>query len=258
MAEGKILRIVKRSPEKGYAEADSSFDIDGIDSAHKLAILASIAFNTTVDLKDIYTEGIANITHHDFKYAKEEFGQVIKLLAIAKAENGKFEVRVHPTLIPSDHLLAAVDDVYNAIYVVGDIVGPVMFYGQGAGQMAAASAIVSDIVYIARNIYSGVAGKVPSVYYETKHLSAKNIVNIEDIKSRYYLRFTVLDQPGVFATISGILGKYNISIASVYQTERKSGNKVPVIMMTYETLEKDIRIALAEIDNLSITKEKHC
>jgi homoserine dehydrogenase len=148
-----------------------------------------------------------------------------------------------------------VDDVYNAVYFVGDAVGPVMFYGQGAGGASAASAVVSDIIYISRNIINGIAGRVPSVFFE-KGKSKIKIKPIDEIKFRYFLRFIVLDKPGVFAKIAGVLAKYGISISSVDQKEQDSGSKVPVIITTDEAKEKEMRKALAEIDKLSVTKEK--
>lgn len=248
--------VLKDAQDKGFAEKDPGFDIDGIDSAHKLAILCSIAFDTNVKPDDIYTEGISRITRKDIIDAKEEFGYIIKLLAIAKYTNGgELEIRVHPTLIPEKHLLAGVRNEFNGIYITGDAVGPVMFYGQGAGQLPTASAVISDIIFIARNISEGVAGKVPSIYY-AQDRPQKKIKSILNTSFKYFLRFIVLDQPGVLSTISGILGKNGISIASVIQKERKKGDKVPVIITTYEAEEERIRLAIDEIDNLPVIKEK--
>ncbi|OGF53241.1 MAG: homoserine dehydrogenase, partial [Candidatus Firestonebacteria bacterium RifOxyC12_full_39_7] len=246
--------VLKDAQKKGYAEADPSTDLEGKDAANKLAILSSIAFDTAVDLKDVYVEGISRITRKDMLNARE-LGYVIKLLAIAKAVDGTLDVRVHPALISSEHQLAAVDDVYNGIYFVGDAVGPVMFYGQGAGGDSAASAVVSDIIYIARNIINGIAGKVPSVFFEKGKAKIK-VKSINEINFRYFLRFTVLDKPGVFAKIAGVLATHGISISSVDQKEQHSGSKVPVIITTHEAKEKEMRKALAEIDKLSATKEK--
>lgn len=249
-----FAEVLKDAQKKGYAEADPSTDLEGKDAGNKLAILSSIAFDTVVDLKDVYVEGISRITRKDMLNARE-LGYVIKLLAIAKAADGELDVRVHPALISCEHQLAAVDDVYNAVYFVGDAVGPVMFYGQGAGGASAASAVVSDIIYISRNIINGIAGRVPSVFFE-KEKSKIKIKSIDEIKFRYFLRFIVLDKPGVFAKIAGVLAKYGISISSVDQKEQDSGSKVPVIITTDEAKEKEMRNALAEIDKLSVTKEK--
>lgn len=246
--------VLKDAQKKGYAESDSTNDLEGIDAVNKIAILSSIAFDTTVDVKDVYVEGINRITKKDILDAKE-LGYVIKLLAIAKDDGNELDVRVHPTLISSEHQLASVDDNYNGIYIIGDAVGPVMFYGQGAGGDSASSAVISDIIYIARNIINGAAGKVPSVFFE-KGRAKRKIKPIGEIKFRYFLRFIVVDQPGVLASISGILGKFNISISSVIQKEQKSGNKVPVIIMTYEAQEKNMKLSLDEIDKLPIVKEK--
>ena len=249
-----FAEVLKDAQKKGYAEADPTTDLEGKDAANKLAILSSIAFDTAVDLNDVYVEGISRITRKDMLNARE-LGYVIKLLAIAKAGEGELDVRVHPALISCEHQLAAVDDVYNGIYFIGDAVGPVMFYGQGAGGASAASAVVSDIIYIARNIINGIAGKVPSVFFEKGKAKIK-IKPMEEIYFRYFLRFIVLDKPGVFAKIAGILAKYDISISSVDQKEQHSGSKVPVIITTHEAKEKDMRKALAEIDKLPGTKEK--
>jgi len=246
--------VLKDAQKKGYAEADPTTDLEGKDAANKLAILSSIAFDTVVDLKDVYVEGISRITRKDMLNARE-LGYVIKLLAIAKANDGELDVRVHPALISCEHQLAAVDDVYNGIYFVGDAVGPVMFYGQGAGGDSAASAVVSDIIYIARNIINGIAGKVPSVYFE-KGKDKIRVKPIGEINFRYFLRFIVLDKPGVFSKIAGILAKYGISISSVDQKEQHSGSKVPVIITTHEANEKEMRKALVEIDRLPAVKEK--
>ncbi|MFH1825235.1 MAG: homoserine dehydrogenase [Candidatus Firestonebacteria bacterium] len=246
--------VLKDAQKKGYAESDSTNDLEGIDAANKIAILSSIAFDTIVDVEDIYREGISRITKKDILDAKE-LGYIIKLLAIAKDDGHELDVRVHPALISSEHQLASIDDNYNGIYIIGDAVGPVMFYGQGAGGDSAASAVISDIIYIARNIINGVAGKVPSVFFKKERIKRK-IKSIREIKFRYFLRFIVVDYPGALASISGILGKFNISISSVIQKEQRKGNKVPVIIMTYEAEEKNMKLSLEEIDKLPIIKEK--
>jgi homoserine dehydrogenase len=253
--EGKSFsQALKEARKQGYAEAEPRLDLEGIDSAHKICILSAIAFGTSVKLEDIYTEGITHLQVADIRYAREEFDLVIKLLAIAKYQNQELEIRVHPTLIPQTHLLAAVENVYNAIYVVGDAVGATMFYGLGAGQMPAASAVVSDIMYLARNIASGVAARVPNVMPPDKIISPR-IKKIEEIISRYYLRFSVVDQPGVLSHISGILGEHGISISAVIQKEQKLENIVPVVMLTYEAQEREMRKALQKIDRLPVVKD---
>ncbi|MBI5116548.1 homoserine dehydrogenase [Candidatus Poribacteria bacterium] len=244
-------RALKEAQKKGFAEANPTLDIEGDDSAHKLMILASIAFNTRIDLSDIHVEGITKLTHEDVEYA-DDLGYVIKLLAIAKRTGNEIEVRVHPTLVPKSSLLAYVRDEFNALLVDGDIVGTTMYYGKGAGKLAAASAIVSDIIDVGKNIQFGSPLRVKPF----AHANNCKIKNIEEIRSLYYIRFTVLDTPGVLGHISSVLGKHGISIASVIQKAQHHGKHVPVVMMTHEALERDIRNALTEIDTLNSIKEK--
>lgn len=232
---------------KGYAEKDPSLDVEGIDSAHKLTILSTLSFGGFVDLKDIYTEGITQITSQDIQYARE-FGYVVKLLAIAKESEGSLEARVHPTMIPQEHLLAAVDGAYNAIYVRGDLIGRSMFYGRGAGGFPAASAVIADIMDLVKS-----KGQPLSLDFGKKPLKIKDMGEIE---TRYYIRFTTVDRPGVLASISGILARHRISIASVIQKERRERGKVPIVMMTHEAKESSVRKALGEIDRLKVVKAK--
>ncbi|KPK41847.1 MAG: homoserine dehydrogenase [Omnitrophica WOR_2 bacterium SM23_29] len=237
---------------KGYAERNPSLDIEGVDSAHKLAILTLLGFGKAVKLEDIYVEGILDISQNDIRYA-EEFGYAIKLLAIAKNVDGELEVRVHPTLLSKEHLLSNVGGVYNAIYVHGDLVGGTLFYGRGAGQNPAASSVISDIVDLARNLRFNSVGRVP-IYIKNKAI--KKIRKIEEIEARYYIRFSCIDKPGVLAKISGILGRHKISIASVGQKERRKARIVPVVMMTHEAKEKNMQQALEEIDRLPVIRRK--
>lgn len=232
---------------KGYAERDPTLDVEGIDSAHKLTILSTLSFGGFVDLKDIYTEGITQITSQDIQYAKE-FGYVVKLLAIAKESEGSLEVRVHPTMIPQEHLLAAVDGAYNAIYVRGDLIGRSMFYGRGAGGFPAASAVIADIIDLVKS-----KGQSLSLNLGKKPLKIKDMGEIE---TRYYIRFTTVDRPGVLASISGILARHRISIASVIQKERRERGKVPIVMMTHEAKESSVQKALREIDRLKVVKAR--
>jgi len=257
--DGKsFAEALKEAQKKGYAEANPALDVGGGDAAHKLAVISSLAFENTVPLKSIYTEGITELTPQDFVYAREEFGYVVKLLAIAKQEDGQLEVRVHPTLIPESHLLANVEGAYNGIYVVGDAVGSTMFYGMGAGQMPTASAVVSDILYVARSIAYGVAGRAGWGPFGDIPLQTVSIPirPIEEVTTRYYMRLTCLDRPGVLAQIADILGQNHISIAGVVQKERSSGDKVPVIILTYEAKERDMRKALDQIHALEAVKGK--
>ncbi len=247
--------VLAEAQQAGYAEADPTSDVEGHDSANKLAILVSLAFGTPVTLKEIYTEGITGITPLDIEFARE-FGYRIKLLAIAKAQPDAVEARVHPTMIPEEYLLAQVGGVFNAIYVVGDFVGETLFYGRGAGDRPTASAVVSDLVAIARNIRHDAAGRVPPTSYDGPSRRPIRLLPMEEISSLYYLRCSVLDNPGVLSAISGLLGKYNISISSVLQKGRKAGGAVPVVMMTHRALERDVQRALAEIDRLPTVVDK--
>ena len=241
--------------ELGYAEADPSFDVNGIDAAHKLAILVVLAFGTRVKLKDIYTEGIRHISPMDISYARE-LGYRIKLLAIARYENGAIEARVHPAMIPVQHPLALVRGPYNAVFIEGEALGPTMYFGQGAGMMPTATAVLADIIEIARNRLHGKTLRIPPLGYPMGSLSRIPIKSISELRSDYYLRFMVLDRPGVLAQIAGILGGYGISIASVIQKEERQGNTVPIVMHTKEATERDLRMALVRINRLKVVKAK--
>lgn len=247
--------ILKEAQKFGYAEADPTYDIKGLDTAHKLAILTTLAFGTGIELKQIYTEGIDRITYQDLSFASE-LGYRIKLLALAKQDEDGLDVRVHPTMIPRDSLLASVDGVYNAIYIISDFVGPSMFYGQGAGQLPTANAILSDIVCIARNVLDSSTGKVTPVLDKAHKSKNKSLKPIHKISSTYYLRFSAMDRPGVLSAVSGVLGQHNISIASVIQKGRGEMRGVPIIMMTHEASESDLQFALAEIDQLPMILNK--
>src|SRR3990167_6448323 len=203
-------QALAEAQKKGYAERDPSLDIKGYDCAHKLAILALLGFGRSVDLKDIYTEGIENVSLSDIEYARD-FGYCVKLLAIAKNIDGKLEARAHPTLLSKEHLLSNVRGVYNGIYVHGDFVGGTLFYGRGAGSRPAASSVAGDIIYVARNIKHNCVNRVP-VYVPDETI--KGLRDISEIETRYYLRLSVVDKPGGLAGIAAILGKNNISIAS--------------------------------------------
>jgi homoserine dehydrogenase len=245
--------VLKDAQRLGYAEADPALDVEGIDTVHKLAILAALAFGIRVDLNDIFVEGISAITPLDIQYSSE-FGYRIKLLAIGKGDGDKIELRVHPTMLPSHHLLSTVEGVYNAIYLAGDAVGPTMFYGQGAGGLPTGSAVVSDLVDICGDLIKGIKGRgsyLPLVASEQGAVKA-----IDDVVTPCYLRFTALDRPGVLSTISGILGKHDISLASVIQKGRMVKEAVPIVMMTHEAKGSDIRDALSEINKLDIIRAK--
>jgi homoserine dehydrogenase len=243
----KFDEVLKEAQAKGYAEADPTFDIEGIDSAHKLAVLTMLAFGTPVKFEDIYTEGISKITPLDIEFAKE-LGFKIKLLAITKMVNGEVEARVHPTMLPVDLPIATVDGVFNALNVVGNAVGSTMFYGRGAGDLPTGSAVVADIMDIGRDVLAGCAGRMPvAAFRERVTLPVRKM---DDITSCYYLRFTALDKPGVLSRISGVLGRNNISIESVIQKGRGAAAAVPLVMMSHEAVERDVRKALDEINRM--------
>lgn len=238
---------------RGYAERNPTLDIEGIDSAHKLLLLTYLCFGKMVSLPDIFVEGIQQISSADINYARE-LGFAIKLLAIAKKQARELDVRVHPTLIPAGHLLASVSGIFNAIYVESDLAGELLFYGPGAGQLSAASAVVSDLVDLAQDLK---AGMFRPVLQAISDASVATLRKIDDIDSRYYIRFTTVDTPGVLAKISGVLAKYGISIASVTQKERiKNAREVPIVMITYEAKERALRSALAGIDRMDIVRRK--
>jgi len=242
-------RVLAEAQAKGYAEADPTYDVEGIDSAHKLQILAMLAFRTSVKLKDIYVEGISRITPQDIALARE-MGFRIKLLAIAKAAQGKLELRVHPTMIPENSPMSAVSGVFNAIFLNGDVVNDLMFYGRGAGQMPTASSVWADVVEIARRLAAGQT----AVPQDLPVLGRKPLIlrPIEDVQSAYYLYVSALDQPAVLAQVAGILGKHEISIASVIQKVRQHAKAVPVVMMTHEAKEGSMQKALQEINALRV------
>jgi homoserine dehydrogenase len=241
--------VLAEAQAKGYAEADPTYDVEGIDSAHKLQILATLAFRTSVKLKDIYVEGISRITPEDIALARE-MGFRIKLLAIAKAANESLELRVHPTMIPVDSPMSAVSGVFNAIFLNGDVVNDLMFYGRGAGQMPTASSVWADVVEIARRLAAGQS----AVPQDLPVLGRKPLAlrPMEEVLSAYYLYVSALDQPAVLAQVAGILGKHEISIASVIQKIRQHAKAVPVVMMTHEALEGSMQRALREIDELRV------
>ncbi|MBU4346733.1 MAG: homoserine dehydrogenase [Candidatus Omnitrophica bacterium] len=237
---------------KGFAEKDPSLDIEGIDSAHKLILLVYLCFGRLVNFSDIFIEGISQISLADINYAKE-LGFEIKLLTIAKKEKEELEVRVHPTLIPRGHLLSSVTGIFNAIYVSSDLAGNLLFYGPGAGQLSAASAVVSDLVDLTQDIRAGLFRPTLNIRVDE---SIKRLRRIDDIESRYYIRFMAVDKPGVLAKISGILAQSGISIASVTQKERSKAHVVPIVMIIHEAKEKNLRQALEAIDRLAAIKQK--
>ena len=249
---GDFKEVLREAQEKGYAEADPTYDIEGIDAAHKLAILIRLAFGTPLKFKEIFIGGISEITPLDIQFSRE-FGYRIKLLAIAKMEKGRIEAHVHPTMIPEAHLLSTVEGVFNAIYIKGDAVGPALFYGQGAGQMPTGSAVVSDLVELGRNVLIQAHGRrVPLLSFQEWAIEEIPLKKMDDVMTPFYMRFSALDRPRVLSKISGILGKNDISISAVIQKGRQVNGAVPVVMMTHEAKEKNVHLALREINRLGV------
>lgn len=240
--------VLAMAQELGYAEADPTADIEGLDAARKIAILSSIAFNSRVTLNDVYVEGITGITASDIEYARE-LGYSVKLLAIATEEDGQMQARVHPAFIPKSHPLAAVNDVYNAVFIQGDAVGDIMLYGRGAGQMPTASAVVGDIIQISRNLTQNFVTRLGCTCYEDK-----KILNIRQMSSQFYIRLLVNDRPGVLAGIAGVFGNNNVSIAAVVQKASK-GDQAELIMITHRVLESNLQDALTVLRGMSIVGE---
>lgn len=246
--------VLRRAQELGLAEADPTFDIEGIDATHKLVLLTYLAYGQHAEMKQVLTQGISDLQPIDINFAKE-FGYKVKLLAIARQSDGMVEARVHPTMISADHLLAKVDGSFNAIYVVGDVVDSTMFYGHGAGMMPTASAVVSDIVDIARNVQKGATNRLP-LLPSTGEAARFTLQAPDQFHSKYYLRFTAVDRHGVLSKISGILAQYKISLSSVIQKAGYPPDKVPIVMMTYDAPEHAMQQALAKIDQLDIVTDK--
>ena len=248
----EALSIAKRL---GYAEADPILDIDGSDAAHKLTIIISLAFGHPFKYEEVYKEGIEGVSPEDIRFAGE-FGYCIKLLAIAREVDGDIEARVHPAFVPLDHILANVNEAYNAVYVEGDFTGPTLFYGLGAGRRPAGSAVVSDLMDIARNQAKGIARRVSPISFARPPAKELSLKPMDQVIADYYFRFSAVDSPGVLSKISGILGANNISIASVIQKSRETHGSVPIVMLTHEAKERDVRKSLELIDKLDIVTEK--
>jgi homoserine dehydrogenase len=241
---------LKQAQKLGYAEADPKNDIEGVDAAYKLAILASLAFQSQIKPDDVYCEGISRLSSRDFRYARE-LGFAIKLLAIAKQYDSSVEVRVHPVFIPQDYFLAKVDGVYNAVLVEGDLIGKITFIGKGAGPLPTSSAVIADVVSVAREIISGVGC---AVTWEPK--AGKKIKPMSEIETRFYIRMNIADRAGVLAGIAGVLGGNGISIASAIQKESDElSQTAEIVIMTHPAREKAIQRALAELERLDVVKE---
>lgn len=248
--------VLKEAQELGYAEADPTFDVEGIDAAHKLTILASIAFGIPLQFDKAYTEGITNITRDDVVYA-EELGYRIKHLGVTKKTDKGIELRVHPTLIPERRLIANVDGVMNAVLVNGDAVGPTLYYGAGAGDEPTASAVVADIVDVVRALTSDPENRVPHLAFQADALSDTAILSMDDVETSYYLRMNASDKPGVLAEVTRILGEHDISIEAIIQKEPEGEQQEAcVIMLTHKVLEKNMNDAIEKIESLDTIKDK--
>jgi homoserine dehydrogenase len=243
--------VLAEAQELGYAEADPTFDVEGIDAGHKLMILASIAFGIPLQFEHVYTEGITQITRADFEYAGE-LSYRIKHLGIARKTEKGIELRVHPTLIPERRLIANVDGVMNAVLVQADAVGPTLYYGAGAGAEATASAVVADVVDVVRALTLDVENRVPYLGFQEQAIIDLPILPREAIETAYYLRLTVEDKPGALVDITNILAQQNISIEALIQKEpRHDDTTLPIIMLTQKTVEKEMDTAIAAIENLA-------
>ncbi len=232
---------------KGYAESNPNLDIEGVDSSHKLAVMTRLAFGFNPDFSKIYREGITSISSLDIKYAKE-LGYRVKLLAIARSSTKNLlEARVHPALLSLDHMLSSVKGVFNALFIEGSLTGEMLFYGKGAGSEPTTSAIIADLVSLARDMEEN-----NILNYDYKNSKIKGLKNIDDLEFRYYIRFMALDKPGVLAKISGILSNYNISIANVTQKDKTGSSPVPIVMMTHKAKEKNMKKALLKIEGLDV------
>ena len=245
--QADFKEVLADAQKLGYAEANPSLDIDGFDTAHKATIAASLAYGNWFGMDPVYVEGITEISLDEIKLTNE-LGYKIKLLAIIKQDNGNVEIRVHPTLIPKQSMLAKVDDVFNAVMVDGDFVGDTMFYGRGAGRNATASAVVADITDVCLNLTAGSSRRIPG--FVAGNLYNK-VLPIDNVKSRYYLSLQVADEPGVLARITNILAAWNISISSVVQKERKGEENVSLVILSHLSEEKSMKAAISEINALA-------
>lgn len=249
-----FAEVLKEAQEKGYAEADPTFDIEGHDTAQKLIILTKLGFGVYIKQEEFHVEGITRITRDDIEYARE-LGCSIKLLAISNIKDGELEVRVHPTMVDEHHLLSSVNDVFNGVYIIGDVVGPVMMYGQGAGMMPTASAVVGDCIDIIEKIGrdNGIDEILP---FGPVNSGVTRVKSMEEVESKYYLRMMVIDKPGVLHTISGILSDLDISVESVSQKRQGKGEIVPIFMVTHQATEKNIQKAVKLMETLDLVKEE--
>ncbi len=247
--------VLKEAQDLGFAEADPTYDIEGIDTAHKLAILMTIAYGLNVHLDDISVEGISSIEPIDIDFARR-FGYRIKLLAISRNHGEHVEARVHPTMVPDDHMLATINGAFNGIQFQGDTVGDVLLYGQGAGMMPTGSAVAADVIDIGRNVINGCTNRVPVLSYLPEHIGKPTITPMEQLVCPYYFRITALDQPGVLSTITGIFGKHGISVQSMMQQTQDVNEPVYIVFRTHQATEGAVTKAIADIDALDVCAAK--
>lgn len=254
MEKGQLSfdKALKEAQAEGYAEVDPSLDIDGLDTAHKAVILASLAYGFMVPMSEVHVEGIRGLAESDIRYARD-LGYRIKMLAVIKRIGGEVEIRVHPTLVPLDHVLASVSGVFNAIMVRGDMVGDTLYYGRGAGREPTASTVISDLASVVRNLAVGSHQRALSIMRSDDH---EKIREMSEIEIRYYLRLSLLDKPGMLARITSVLGNHNMSIASVLQKEDNVGNYVPVVIVTQRAKGREMDAALDEIDVMDVVGSK--
>lgn len=250
-----FAEVLKDAQEKGYAEADPTYDVEGIDTAHKLAILMTIAYGKHVHLDHVTTEGISKIHPIDIDFAKE-FGCRIKLLAISHNHGDHVEARVHPTMVPENHMLANIHGPFNAIQFTGDTVGDVLLYGQGAGMMPTGSAVAADVIDIGRNILADSINRVPSLSYLPEEIQSPSITPIGNLRCPYYFRITAIDKPGVLAKIATVFGKHDISIKSMIQKSRGKNQPVFIVLRSHMALESSVQRAIAEINGLDVCPDE--
>jgi homoserine dehydrogenase len=246
-----FAEVLKKAQELGFAEADPTYDVEGIDTAHKLAILMTIAYGLDVKLDDITVEGISSIEPIDIEYARK-FGYRIKLLAISRNHGDHIEARVHPTMVPEGHMLATIGGAFNGILISGDTVGDVLLYGQGAGMMPTGSAVAADVVDIGRNILAGAINRVPALSYLPENIGKPVITPMSSLVCPYYFRVTALDKPGALSIITGIFGKYDISIRSMIQPGQDANEPVHIVFRSHRATEGAVEKAIREIDALDV------
>ncbi|MGD9764661.1 MAG: homoserine dehydrogenase [Candidatus Binatia bacterium] len=254
-AGGQFGEVLRDAQVNGLAEADPSFDVDGIDAAHKLTLLIQLAFGVRVPFQHVRVEGIRHVSQDDIAFARE-FGYAVKSLAVAKRSGDRIEASVRPTMVPRRHPLADVNGALNAIVVQGEALGPSMYVGAGAGMMPTATAVLADLMDVARNRLHGSRGRVAPLGYPIRRQRRARAVGLDEVQGEYYLRFMVVDRPGVFGRLASILGDHNVSIAAVVQREREHGRVLPVVIRTHESGEQALRRAVRTIDRLATVRGK--